>query len=49
MALHSANNALALGVQLHWSVPGILALIVAAWALIAAIAWPLGARTPALA
>jgi uncharacterized protein len=49
MAFHSANNALALGVQLHWSVPGILALIVASWALIAAVVWPLGARTPALA
>jgi membrane protease YdiL (CAAX protease family) len=49
MAFHSANNALALGVQLHWSLPGIVALIVAAWALIAAIVWPLGARTPALA
>jgi membrane protease YdiL (CAAX protease family) len=49
MALHSANNALALGVQLHWSVPGILALVVASWALIAAVVWPLGARTPALA
>jgi membrane protease YdiL (CAAX protease family) len=49
MALHSANNALALGVQLHWSLAGIVALIVASWALIAAIVWPLGARSPALA
>jgi uncharacterized protein len=49
MAFHSANNTLALGVQLHWSLPGILALIVASWALIAAVVWPLGARTPALA
>jgi hypothetical protein len=30
-------------------VPGVLALIVASWALIAAVVWPLGARTPALA
>jgi membrane protease YdiL (CAAX protease family) len=49
MAFHSANNALALGVQLHWSVPGIIALIVASWVLIAAAMWPLGSRTPALA
>jgi CAAX protease family protein len=49
MVLHSANNALALGVQLHWSVPGIVALIVASWALIAAMVGPLGSRTPALA
>jgi CAAX protease family protein len=48
MAMHSANNALALGVQLHWSVAGIVALIVASWALIAAVVAPLGARTPAL-
>jgi membrane protease YdiL (CAAX protease family) len=49
MALHSANNALALGVQLHWSVAGVVALVVASWALIAAVVGPLGARTPALA
>jgi hypothetical protein len=49
MALHSANNSLALGVQLGWSVGAIVALIVGSWLLIAALVWPLGARTPALA
>jgi membrane protease YdiL (CAAX protease family) len=45
MALHSANNALALGVnQLHWSAPAIVGLIVASWAVIAIVVWPLGAR-----
>jgi uncharacterized protein len=50
MALHSANNALALGVQqLSWSAPAILGLILASWLLIGAVTWPLGARSPALA
>jgi uncharacterized protein len=49
MALHSANNSLALGVQLGWSVAAIVALIAGSWLLIAALVWPLGARTPALA
>ncbi len=49
MALHSANNSLALGVQLGWSVAAIVALIVSSWLLIALLVWPLGARTPALA
>jgi membrane protease YdiL (CAAX protease family) len=49
MALHSANNAIALGVtQLHWSAEGIVGLILASWLVIAAVAGPLGARTPAL-
>jgi uncharacterized protein len=47
MALHSANNALALGVnQLSWSVPAILGLILASWLVIAAVVGPLGLRTP---
>jgi len=46
MALHSANNALALGVnQLSWTAPAILGLIVASWVVIAAVVGPLGART----
>jgi uncharacterized protein len=50
MALHSANNALALGVQtLDWSALAIVGLIVASWLVIAAVTSSLGARTPALA
>jgi membrane protease YdiL (CAAX protease family) len=49
MALHSANNALALGVnQLGWSAPEIVGLIIASWLVIAAITGPLGARSPSL-
>jgi uncharacterized protein len=49
MALHSANNALALGVnQLGWSVLEIVGLIVASWLVVAAITGPLGARTAPL-
>jgi membrane protease YdiL (CAAX protease family) len=45
MALHSANNALALGVnQLHWTAPAIVGLILASWAVIAAAVGPLAAR-----
>jgi hypothetical protein len=45
MALHSANNALALGVnQLSWSVLGILGLVLASWLVIAALTGPLSAR-----
>ncbi|MGA9856327.1 MAG: type II CAAX endopeptidase family protein [Solirubrobacteraceae bacterium] len=44
MALHSANNALALGVnQLNWSAPAIVGLILASWLLIAAVTGPLSA------
>jgi hypothetical protein len=44
MALHSANNALALGVnQLSWSALGILGLILASWVVIAAVVGPLAA------
>jgi len=50
MALHSANNALALGVvQLSWTTPEIVGLILASWAVIALITGPLGARSPRLA
>jgi hypothetical protein len=47
MVLHSANNALALGVnQLSWSALAILGLIVASWAVIAVCVGPLAPRTP---
>jgi membrane protease YdiL (CAAX protease family) len=50
MALHGANNALALGVnQLNWNAIEIVGLVLASWALIAAIAGPIGWRNPALA
>lgn len=42
MALHSFNNALALGInQLHWNVPEILALIAGSWAVIGVVTGPL--------
>jgi uncharacterized protein len=45
MALHSANNALALGVnQLSWTVAGIGGLILASWLVIAVVTGPLSAR-----
>ena len=47
MALHAANNSLALGVnQLSWSAPAILGLIVASWLVIAVIVGPLAPRSP---
>ena len=50
MALHSANNALALGVnQLNWNAAEILALTLGAWLLIGAITGPLGSSEPSLA
>jgi membrane protease YdiL (CAAX protease family) len=49
MALHSANNSIALAVQLHWSVGAAAALGVGSWAVIAAVVGPLGARRPARA
>jgi membrane protease YdiL (CAAX protease family) len=49
MALHSANNSLALAVQLHWTVGEAAALIIGAWLVIAVIVGPLGARNPAIA
>lgn len=48
MALHGANNALALGVQLGWSALEIVGLIVASWLVVAMITGPLGARTAPL-
>ena len=45
MALHSANNALALGVnQLSWTVPAIVGLMLASWLVIAVVTGPLSAR-----
>ena len=50
MALHSANNALALGVvTLHWAAGPIVGLIVASWLTIAAVTGPLASRRPRLA
>ncbi len=50
MALHSANNALALGYnQLGWNTAEIIGLVLASWLVIAAITWPLGSRAPSLA
>lgn len=47
IVLHSANNALALGYnQLGWNAPEIVVLILASWAVTAAITVPLGARSP---
>jgi hypothetical protein len=47
MALHSANNALALGVnQLSWTAPAIVGLIIASWLVIAAVTGPLGRPAP---
>jgi uncharacterized protein len=49
IALHSANNALALGVnQLGWNGAEIVGLILGAWLVVAAITGPLGARAPRL-
>jgi hypothetical protein len=50
MALHSANNALALGVnQLSWSAVEIVGLTLGSWLLVALITGPLGAGQPRLA
>jgi hypothetical protein len=47
MALHSANNALALGVnQLHWSAPEIAGLVAGAWLVVAGITVPLAIWAP---
>jgi membrane protease YdiL (CAAX protease family) len=49
MALHSANNALALGVsELSWNAPQIMGLMLGSWLLIAILTVPLGVRSPAL-
>jgi hypothetical protein len=50
MALHSANNALALGVnQLNWNAVEIVGLTLGSWLLVAAITGPLSAGQPRLA
>jgi membrane protease YdiL (CAAX protease family) len=50
IALHSINNALALGVsQLHWSGGEVVALIVGSLLVIAAVTGPLAGRTAAVA
>src|SRR5579875_74123 len=49
MALHSANNAIALTIQLHWSAGAAAALVVGSWLAIAVLLGPLGARHPAIA
>jgi hypothetical protein len=47
MALHSVNNALALGVnELSWSALAILGLVVASWLVIAAVVGPLARPSP---
>ncbi len=47
MALHSANNALALGVnQLNWNPAEILGLLIASWLVIGVITGPLASRPP---
>jgi len=48
MALHSFNNAVALGVELHWSAVGTLGLMFGSWLVIAAVTGPLGARSPSI-
>ncbi len=47
MALHSANNSLALGInELHWSALAIIALIAGALGVVGALTLPLAGRTP---
>ncbi|HEX8974930.1 MAG TPA: type II CAAX endopeptidase family protein [Solirubrobacteraceae bacterium] len=49
IALHSANNALALGVnELGWNAGEIAALILGAWVVVGLVTGPLGARSPRL-
>ncbi len=50
IALHSANNALALGVnQLSWNALEILGLVLASWLVVGALTWPLSARSARVA
>jgi uncharacterized protein len=50
IALHSVNNALALGVnQLHWDLAAILALVAASVTVVGAVTLPLAGRAPAAA
>ena len=47
IALHSANNALALGVnQLSWNAIEILGLVLASWLVVGSLTLPLAARAP---
>ena len=47
IALHSANNALALGVnQLSWNAVEILGLVLASWLVVGSLTLPLAARSP---
>ncbi|MDQ6834771.1 MAG: CPBP family intramembrane metalloprotease [Actinomycetota bacterium] len=49
IAIHSANNALALGVnQLSWSTLQIIGLVLGSWAVVAAITGPLGVHSAKL-
>jgi hypothetical protein len=49
MALHSANNALALGVnQLNWTAVEILGLTLGSWLLVAVVTGPLSSGEPRL-
>jgi membrane protease YdiL (CAAX protease family) len=49
MAMHSANNAVALGYEdLHWAAPEIIALMLGSWAVIALVVGPIGAHVPPL-
>jgi membrane protease YdiL (CAAX protease family) len=46
IVLHSANNALALGInQLGWTAGEVVLLILGSWLLTAVLSWPLGVRT----
>jgi membrane protease YdiL (CAAX protease family) len=49
IVLHSGNNAVALGVMQHWTAPVVVALMLATWAVTAAITLPLGLRSPRIA
>jgi membrane protease YdiL (CAAX protease family) len=49
MALHSANNAVALGYSdLHWTALEIIALIIGSWTVIGLLVGPIGWRVPPL-
>jgi len=49
MALHSFNNCIAMGVLLGWNVGAIAALLVGAWAIVAAVTLPLSRWQPHVA
>jgi len=49
MALHSINNALALGIsQLHWTGGEIVALIIGSLLVVGTLTGPLASRAPAV-